>query len=438
MTDRLDPHHRDAEQIRSPHRGALEVARKSTGGIVAARGISSSWRVPDEECFGKKPIRPTDITFHGIVCPLVDEHDCSFRPDTRKKNWPPDCLRNSQGSGPGDEYNGREGLRLEPNVRNRFREEVLIIMIPTRRLLAVPLAILAMMSAASASQIRDSAGMFSPDAIRRADSILKQAPVPILIETIPSLQGKSPEGEAMARARQHPNARVYVLISRDDHKLRIEQNRGNLTDTQSKAITNAFFSEFRKNRFDAGLIAGSESLASAVSTWGKVASAPAGGRNVAAPQARSPFSFLLVIGGIVLVVLLGMRLLGGLFGAGRNAGYGATGGMRPGGPGMGYGGGYGAGGGGGGGGFFSGMLGGLGGAIAGNWMYDQFRGRNHDTGYHGDMTGGDVGGDAGWSDAGGGDWGGGGDVSDAGGGDWGGAGGGDWGGGGDAGGSDWS
>jgi uncharacterized protein len=100
----------------------------------------------------------------------------------------------------------------------------------------------------------------------------------------------------------------------------------------------------------------------------------------------------------------------------------------------------------------SSMFGGIGGALAGNWLYDQFSGRHHDSsmgqatnydptagagspgetagpdyvtpGDGGADWGGDAGGDVG---GGGGDWGGG---DTGGGGDWGGGGGGDWGGGG--------
>ena len=69
--------------------------------------------------------------------------------------------------------------------------------------------------------------------------------------------------------------------------------------------------------------------------------------------------------------------------------------------------------------------------IAGNWLYDQFSGRNHGGGFGDHTTYGDPGGtDAGndWSggaDAGGGSWG---DGGGGGGGEWGGGGGGDGGG----------
>ncbi len=80
----------------------------------------------------------------------------------------------------------------------------------------------------------------------------------------------------------------------------------------------------------------------------------------------------------ILAVFVVIRLLGALFSGGNRGGYPGQRAMGPGGPG--YGQGYGPGyGGGGGGGFMSSMFGGIGGALAGNWLYDQFSGRHHDT-----------------------------------------------------------
>ena len=89
---------------------------------------------------------------------------------------------------------------------------------------------------------------------------------------------------------------------------------------------------------------------------------------------------------MIVAVLVGIRLIGSLFGGGRGA-YGPGAGQPGMGPGYGGGPGYGAGyGGRGGGGFFSSILGGIGGAMAGNWLYDQFSGR-HQGGTYADTTG---------------------------------------------------
>lgn len=323
--------------------------------------------------------------------------------------------------------------------------------IPTlRRFLAVPLVLVATTALASASEVRDTAGMFSPAAVRQAQAILDRSEQanghPIAIETVDSLGNRAIQDVAVEHARRYKNAQVFVLLAKKESKFWILERGGRFNQAQQATIKNAFVSEFKRGDFDAGLIQGAEALASAAATLPSARTVAAGApvrRGVPAQKGGgSGFTFILIIGGIVLAVLVGMRILGSLFGAGRG-GYGAPGGMRPGmggpgmgGPGMGYGGG-----GGGGGGFFSSLLGGIGGAMAGNWMYDQFRGRGHDAGY----GAGDVGStgvdpapqeNADWGGGFGGDWGGGG----GGGGDWGGGGGGDWGGGGGdggGGGGDW-
>ena len=158
-------------------------------------------------------------------------------------------------------------------------------------------------------------------------------------------------------------------------------------------------------------------------------------RRVAAGRSRGPTGSasgrLLSIGLVILAVLIGIRLLGGLFGGGQAAtamvgpawmvaGPGTAPAMaarlrrRRGG------------------GFMSSMFGGIGGAMAGNWLYDQFSGRitaaatptasSYTPGRRDPDPGGDdrrrqrrwgggsgVGGDWGGGDGGGGgDWGGGG------------------------------
>lgn len=339
-------------------------------------------------------------------------------------------------------------------------------MIRIRRLLALPLAALALASPIRASEVRDRAKMFSPEAIRQAQATLDRAEsrtrVPTIIETVPSLGGESIEDASMAHARRSGIRGVYVLIARDEKELQARTTQDYLGHSGRRAIEGAFAAGFRRGDFDAGLLKGSEAIASAVTEAGPLPSGRAqapdrrgapvpGGRR---PQGSSGLGVLLVIGAVILGVLFLTRM----FGRANRGAYGGPPG--PGGPMGGPGGygapGYGAPGFGGRGGFFSGLLGGLGGAMAGNWLYDQFSGRHH---HHPDSTGGagyapgeagppaDAGGDWGspseggtsWGDGGGTSWGGG-DVADAGGGwggggDWGG-GGGDWGGGG--GGGDWT
>lgn len=351
---------------------------------------------------------------------------------------------------------------------------------PAATLLAAALALAA--SVTDAAEVRDRAGMFSPEAARKAESELtrveKRAGTPIFIETIDAIPGLPADADSRAklrainelaqkRGREVDAQGVYILLSGKDKVLSNvlvrERHAAALPEAARRKIRDAFIEPFKAGDYDAGLTSAVAAIDSAL-PGGPVAArrgdgrrmvpvAPAPGGAAAANQragGEQQFGLgtLLVIGGGILGVLFIVRLLSGSLGnrGGYPQGMGRAGmggpGMGPGmgGPGMGPG----MGGpgmmGGRGGGFFSGMLGGLGGAMAGNWLYDQFSGRHSSPGHHADAssppptdagyTGGDgfVGGDdaghgASWGDSGGGDWG------DSGG-DWGG---GDWGGGDDGG-----
>ncbi|QEH38301.1 hypothetical protein OJF2_68990 [Aquisphaera giovannonii] len=334
-------------------------------------------------------------------------------------------------------------------------------------------------SRAEASEIRDKAGMFSAGAVRKATAELDRAEqrsgVSVVIETIeslPNVAANAPEAArrnavqelADRRAREIGHEGVYWLISQKDRvysePLVKERYASLLPRSTRQAVGNALVSEFKKQRFDDGLLAAVGEMTQSLSSHAAAPAAVPGRRLVPGAAAnhgvpdRAPrfgIGSLLFIGLAIFGVLLLFRVIGGMFRGASSMGGGMGGpGYGPGpgpgygaGPGYGYGGGYGRGGG-----FFSNMLGGLGGALAGNWLYDQFSGR-HGSG-HVDASsymnpgetqytgipddGGDnfVGGD----DNGGmgGSWG---EAGDAGGGSWGdsGGGGGWFGGGGDSGGS---
>ncbi len=348
-----------------------------------------------------------------------------------------------------------------------------------RRLLAIAVALVAMAVATPvpAATIRDSAGMFSPEVVKKLETQLdrleRATKIPVVIETIDAIPGiekgasaatkrKAIDALAVRRDKEIRDEGIYTLISKNDHVIShvlIRERYAALLPIEKRdAIRDAFVEEFKAKNFDGGL---TRAVATIEQSLEEAAVAPRAARAaqgvvVRHGQAANPRggqstmgTFLMILLGIVGVLLV-LKVLGGLFGRSASSGYpGQMGGMgmpRPG-MGPGYGPGYG---GGGGGGIFSSILGGLGGAMAGNWLYDQFSGRhgNYHTSdaYSADPGAGvpdqggdaiigaddDPGGGASWddgggNDAGGGDWGGGG-------GDWGG-GGGDWGGGG--GGGDW-
>jgi len=308
-----------------------------------------------------------------------------------------------------------------------------------RWFLALPLALATAVGTAQASSVRDQAGLFSPDAVRQAETELNRIErdnqITTTIETIDSLDGQTVGEAAQRLARQTGSAGLFVLIAKKESKIDAIAERSYsraMSNARLRAIQNAFITEFKNRDFDAGLLKGVKTIRSEVSAakseFGTLRQGNAPLQRGVGPvrHGNRPGTFglgsLLGIGLLILGVLFIARLIGSLFGGQRYPMGGPMG--RPG-----YGPGYG-----GGGGFMSSLFGGIGGALAGNWLYDQFSGRHHHGGDYANTA--DYGNDAGnapdWSggsDAGGGDWGGG-----DGGGDWGGGGGGDWGGGGDGGG----
>ena len=338
--------------------------------------------------------------------------------------------------------------------------------------LALPALLVATSGLATAAEIKDTAGLFSPEAVKKAESeldrLVREYTVPIRVETMESLNGSNIDDVLKQHAKAVDAHGLYILIAKKERKTEVGESLSYakyLTRPRTLAIREAINREFAKKDFDAGLLKGIDKMDSTLSEARAEAggslrpTAPAGRRAQApAPVGRAvpgrPSSFggmgmLLSIGLGLLAVFIVIRLLGALFSRGQGGYAGNQRAMGPGGMGggPGYGPGYG-GGGGGGGGFMSSMFGGIGGALAGNWLYDQFSGRHHDSSVgqsnydpgvgaseapaNDDFTtpgdgGGDWGGGGGDAAGGGGDWGGG---DAGGGGDWGGGGGGDWGGGG--------
>ncbi len=351
---------------------------------------------------------------------------------------------------------------------------------------AVPLVAFAALAVPQlgAAEVRDRAGIFSSEAVQKAeaklDRIERRTHIPVVIETIEAIPGLGRDSSASEkrtaverlaeeRARELGYEGVYLLISKNDHvfsPVLVQKRFNSLVSLEKRdEVRDTLTREFKGGRFDEGLLKTTALLDSALAEAPAVSGVRRAVPGMPAPRrgeaqgGKFGLGTLFAIGLGIVGVLLLLRVLGGVFGR-TGGGYSSPMGMggMPGpgmGPGPGYGPGYGGGSGAPRGGFFSGMLGGLGGALAGNWLYDQFSGRHSGLG-HSDAAaypsadspasadpGGDefVGGDdhggqgtswddPGGADAGGGDWGGG-----DGGGDWGGGGGGgDWGGCGDGGG----
>lgn len=312
------------------------------------------------------------------------------------------------------------------------------------RMFPVTLAALALIVGAQPlladAGIRDEAGVFSPEAVRKAETTIKKMAAEhkkeLYIETLaslPSVEKGGPDVKneaatrkwineyAIGRFKSHSVNGIYFLLVKEPRKYQFEigtntQNRA-FTQTNRDEAEHVIIPYLKERKMDDALLALVNFVNSKVTEHDRGANhakvnhqgvAPAGGNN-------SIMSYVclgaLVIGGIFLVM--------GLFRAFTGMGGGGGGGM--GGPGMG----------GGGGGFMSNFLGGMFGAAAGMWMYDSFfgHGGSHAWGAGSDAsTGGDFGSPDTDASGAGGDWGG--NDSSSSGGDWGGGGGGDWGGGG--------
>jgi uncharacterized protein len=343
--------------------------------------------------------------------------------------------------------------------------------------------------------VRDRAGLFSPNAIERANEqiaeIKRLFSKDLAIETVnqvnrpDSVDPKNAEQvnkffTKLAEERFEDQRISGILIflvdipKTDIHKLRIVVGKrtregGLFTKNDRTDLEKLMVAKLKEGKKDEALTGATsfvlnrmrENAPTAVKDRGRQgAAAPVAGgqrRNQAATTTESGIPGWVGWVCLGVVVLLVVWLIVGIIRGLSNRGA----------PGYGYGGGGGGygGGGGGGGGFFSSLLGGMFGAAAGMWMYSHFFGGStptshagdfgagaggaagdvgggygDDAGQVGDVGGGDYGNDAGGGggDVGGGDWGGGGG---GGGGDFGG-GGGDWGGGGGGGdfgggGGDW-
>jgi glc operon protein GlcG len=143
-------------------------------------------------------------------------------------------------------------------------------------------------SGSASSEIRDTAGIFSRDAVREAlarlVTIERTHRVPTTIETIESLRGEALDEATLRYAKRlGPQAKgIYILISKADHKLEARASR-DLTAfsdrSKLKAIQDAFIIEFKNGDEDAG-------LRRAVDTIEKTLAASKGDDSASRPSTR--------------------------------------------------------------------------------------------------------------------------------------------------------
>lgn len=141
--------------------------------------------------------------------------------------------------------------------------------------------------------VRDAAGMFSAAALEKADTALDtlrtHSRTHVAIETIPSLEGKTPSEAATARARDLGIRGLYVLLSKNDHKvytLSTASAEKTFTETRRKAIDDAIVSAFKAGEFDRGLTDAVETIRRAAGSDTSIAAAKV--PTLTIPKATTP------------------------------------------------------------------------------------------------------------------------------------------------------
>ncbi len=208
------------------------------------------------------------------------------------------------------------------------------------------------------SRVNDAAGMISPQAEAALEAKLadleKNESTQVVILTVPSLEGEPIEdfsikvAEAWKIGQKGVDNGVLFLVSRDDHKVRIEVGyglEGRLTDLLAgRIVQNEVTPAFKAGQFDAGFQRGVDAILLAVRGEYKAAPAKENG------SSPSVALILLIILFIYFLSQISRGSRGGgpmIFGGGQGGGfYGGGGGFGDGGGGgfSGGGGGFGGGG----------------------------------------------------------------------------------------------
>jgi glc operon protein GlcG len=120
---------------------------------------------------------------------------------------------------------------------------------------------------AKTSDVRDSASLFQGSAVDAARKRLRdletEIHVPVIIETIETLHGKTIDDAAVALARKSVPSGLFVLIAKQEAKIEVlasHRYERILTKAKRAAIRSAFVEKFRLRDFDGGLERGVEAV----------------------------------------------------------------------------------------------------------------------------------------------------------------------------------
>ena len=199
--------------------------------------------------------------------------------------------------------------RAASAIRGRFLGVLLCVA------LLLPYAAAALEVPALKGRVNDHAGMLSPDAERRIETLLKELEekdsTQVAVLTVPSLDGDSIEDFSIRVAERWKIGRkgfdngVILVVARDDRKVRIEVGyglEGRLTDlTAGRIIRDRVVPEFRAGRFDQGVLNGVTAIAEVVRGEFQVPAQPP--NSPAASGVEDLMPFVLVF--LFLVTMLG-------------------------------------------------------------------------------------------------------------------------------------
>lgn len=139
-----------------------------------------------------------------------------------------------------------------------------------RRTISTALAVLVVLGASALAQappegqgpgIRDQAGMFSAQAVKKAEQVLREVEdsehLQVLIETHDTFGDRQPREVAVDNAKKANIRGLSVAISKKEHKLDIEASesaRRVFTKGELELVKEAFTRSFRKSENDEGLL----------------------------------------------------------------------------------------------------------------------------------------------------------------------------------------
>jgi glc operon protein GlcG len=150
----------------------------------------------------------------------------------------------------------------------------------------------------TSADVRDVAAMFDYETVRKAraelERIERKHHVPVLIETIDTLNGEPVNDVAMRRDKEAGNKGLYILIARDNKRISNvlvpAKLASRLPEDRRAKIRDAFVAEFRKADFDAGLLGGIAEIERMLSEAGAASPAepPPAREDRSAPGPQSP------------------------------------------------------------------------------------------------------------------------------------------------------